>query len=249
MSFRPSGTLGAEIAKHLSGMIIRAELKPGEKIPEESMADRLGVSRSPLREALRILEKDKLVESTPRRGVRVSQMTPQCVDWLFDILAELYSLGAKEFAQNSTQDDREKLCLVLGMLESCAERNDVLGYAQAIMEYAGVGRQGAKNPLLEQILKELDGSMARVEYAAVSVQARNLRKNVKLLRQATKYAAQRPNPEKAAQSTRMFFEHERKQLKSRLRVQSDLLNSESTGEGSNHSIKSIKDLTSGPIGS
>ena len=56
MTFAPKETLAVQIAQYVSDKIIRSELKPGEKIQEEKLAEELGVSRSPVREALRILE-------------------------------------------------------------------------------------------------------------------------------------------------------------------------------------------------
>ncbi len=93
---------------YVSDKIIRSELKPGEKIQEEKLAEELGVSRSPVRESLRILEKARLVEVVPRHGARVTEMTATFVEYLFDILGELYALGARRFAERSTEDDTKE---------------------------------------------------------------------------------------------------------------------------------------------
>jgi DNA-binding GntR family transcriptional regulator len=72
MEFKPSKNLAEQIAQYLSDKIILFQLKPGERLIEEDLARDLGVSRSPLREALRILEKKWLVDLIPRREARVS---------------------------------------------------------------------------------------------------------------------------------------------------------------------------------
>jgi len=169
----------------------------------------LGVSRSPVREALRILEKDRLVQVIPRHGARVTEITASFVDCLYDIFGELYALGARRFAENGTEKDRTSLRAVTKKLEDCAERDDILGYYEAIMEYASVGRRGSKNPLLERMLIELDPSMRRAEYASVSVQVGDLKKNAAFFKRITKYAANERKGEMAAETVRAYFRKEK----------------------------------------
>ena len=73
MTFAPKETLAIQVAQYVSEKIIRSEFKPGEKIQEEKLAEELGVSRSPVRESLRILEKARLVEVVPRHGAHVTE--------------------------------------------------------------------------------------------------------------------------------------------------------------------------------
>ena len=210
MTFAPKETLAVQIAQYVSDKIIRSELKPGEKIQEERLAEELGVSRSPIREALRILEKARLVEVVPRHGARVTEMSAAFVDYLFDILGELYALGARRFAERSTEDDRERLHDRQDKLNQAAEEGDILGYYQAFLEYSRAGLQGSKNPLLEEmLLGDLDASMRRAEYEAVSIQVGNLKKNADFFKRITKYAAKEGNGEMAANTVRAFFDHEK----------------------------------------
>lgn len=209
MTFTPRKTLAEQIAEHLRTQIIRSERMPGEKIQEERIAEQLGVSRSPVREALRILEKDRLVQVIPRHGARVTEMTASFVDCLYDIFGELYALGAKRFAENGAEEDRTNLRAVTERLEACAGRDDILGYYEAVMEYASVGRRGSKNPLLESMLIELDASMRRAEYASVSVQVGDLKKNAAFLKRITKYAANEGKGEMAAETVRAYFRKEK----------------------------------------
>jgi len=208
--FAPKETLAVQIAQYVSDKIVRSELKPGEKIQEEKLAEELGVSRSPVRESLRILEKARLVEVVPRHGARVTEMTADFVDYLFDILGELYALGARRFAERSTEDDRERLHDRQEKLIRAAEGGDVLGYYQAFIEFSRAGLQGSKNPLLEEmLLGDLDASMRRAEYEAMSIQVGNLKKNADFFKKITKYSAQEGNGEMAAKAVRAFFGHEK----------------------------------------
>lgn len=210
MTFAPKETLAIQIAQYVSDKIIRSELKAGEKIQEERLAEELGVSRSPVREALRILEKDRLVEVVPRHGARVTEMSATFIESLFDILGELYALGARRFAERSTEDDRKSLRAAQEQLNQAAEEGDILGYYRAFLEYSRAGLQGSKNPLLEEmLLGYLDASMRRAEYEAVSIQVGNLKKNADFFKRITKYAAREGNGEMAAKAARAFFDHEK----------------------------------------
>jgi DNA-binding GntR family transcriptional regulator len=72
-------------ARRLRGEILSGELAPGERIVEEQLTRRFGTSRAPLREALRLLGQQGLVEHLPRRGVRVTQLSARDIDELFTL--------------------------------------------------------------------------------------------------------------------------------------------------------------------
>ena len=84
MSFQNRKNLAQEIADHVSEKIIQMEIEPGERILEARIAQELNVSHSPVREAIRILERYRLVELSPRRGARVTDMSERHVGWMFD---------------------------------------------------------------------------------------------------------------------------------------------------------------------
>lgn len=71
--------------RKLRGEILSGELAPGDRIVEEQMTRRFGTSRAPLREALRLLGQQGLVEHLPRRGVRVTRLSPRDIDELFTL--------------------------------------------------------------------------------------------------------------------------------------------------------------------
>jgi len=79
----------------LHTMLVGGELHPGDKINERALCDRFGVSRTPLREALKVLASEGLVILAPNRGARVAQITRQEVDELFPILGALEALAGE----------------------------------------------------------------------------------------------------------------------------------------------------------
>ncbi len=90
--------LTKSLVDHLRGKIIRGELPPGQRINEAQIASELGVSRSPLREALRILENERLIANTPRKGSMVTPISPQDLDEIYQMreMIECYALQLLE---------------------------------------------------------------------------------------------------------------------------------------------------------
>ena len=95
MKFKVSGNLAEQVQKYLAKKIIRFEIKPGERLLEEKITQELGVSRGPVREALRTLAKYRLVELIPRRGARVTEVTKQDTEWLLEVIVELLVILVK----------------------------------------------------------------------------------------------------------------------------------------------------------
>ena len=208
MVFKASNNLDEQIAEYLSAQIIRGELEPGERILEARLAEELGVSRGPIREALRILERKRLVVLIPRRGARITEISVAYIEWLYDILNELYSLVARRAAENRSQKDLAQIRRSVKKIEDCAARGDVPGYYDAIFEYATIGQQAAKNPLLDQMLKDLEPSTRRAQFASLSRRTEDLKKNTTFFERAAQYVEER-NAEMASEIICAYVQNEK----------------------------------------
>ena len=208
MSFKASNNLDEQIAEYLSAQIIRGELEPGERILEARLAQELGVSRGPIREALRILERKRLVKLIPRRGAKVTEMSSEQIEWLYDILYELYSLVARRAAENRTQKDLAQIRHSVKKIEDCAARGDISGYYDAIFEYASIGQRASKNPLLDQMLKDLEPSTRRAQFASLSRRTEDLKNNVSFFERTARYVEEK-NGDMASQMIRAYVQNER----------------------------------------
>jgi DNA-binding GntR family transcriptional regulator len=93
--FAKPTTLAVELARHLREQIIRGALPAGERVTEAKVTRELGLSRSPVREALRILEAEGLVTLEPHRGARVRGLSEQDLDEIFDVRLMLESHGVR----------------------------------------------------------------------------------------------------------------------------------------------------------
>ena len=91
-------SIPAQIASALSEAILAGEYQPGEAIQEQRISDRFRVSRGPVREALRILEREGVVAIEPRRGARVTNLSVDEVAEIYEIRSNLVGLAARLFA-------------------------------------------------------------------------------------------------------------------------------------------------------
>ncbi len=197
MDFKPSKNLAEQIAQYLGDKIILFQLKPGERLIEEDLARELGVSRSPLREALRILEKKWLVDLIPRREARVSVLNEEMLLSTGDILKEIYGLVARRAAEFGTREDHDLISKKLTVLEDCAKNEDRRGYFDALIEYESACLRAAKNPVLNILLRDLWPSTRRVQYATIKLRTESLSDAVKYFKQAFSFLHEK-NGDKAA---------------------------------------------------
>ena len=208
MDFKPSNNLCAQIAEYLSTQIIKGELKSGERIKEAKLAQELGVSRGPIREALHVLEKKRLVEMTPRRGARVTQMSASYAASLYDIIVELYGLAARKAAENRSNKDLQGIRHALKRIKDCANKGDVPRYNDAIFQLALVGEKAAKNPLLEQMLSDLEPVTRRVQFASLRHRTEDLKKSVAFFERFVQ-CTEAKDGEMACQTIRAYTQNER----------------------------------------
>ena len=95
--------------------ILTGELKPGERLMEIHLANRLGVSRTPIREAIRKLELEGLVTMIPRRGAEVAQITEKSMKDVLEVRRALDALCAELACERITEEEKQQL------KEACAE--------------------------------------------------------------------------------------------------------------------------------
>jgi DNA-binding GntR family transcriptional regulator len=102
-------SLHEEVAARLRERIFAGELAPGSFLDEVRLAEQLEISRTPLREALKVLTAEGLVRHEPRRGCFVAQVTERDLDEIFPVIALLEGRCAFEAAQQATEEDLQSL--------------------------------------------------------------------------------------------------------------------------------------------
>jgi len=102
-------SLHVQVADRLRDMVVHGELVPGEKVPVAVLSQTLGVSLTPLREALKVLAEEGLVELTPNRGARVISYTAEEAEALFEVIAGLECLAAELATRRMSNEDLANL--------------------------------------------------------------------------------------------------------------------------------------------
>ncbi|WP_233280562.1 GntR family transcriptional regulator [Devosia rhizoryzae] len=125
-----SSLLADSLFKQLCEAIVTGQIAPGSKLSEPRLATQYGVSRGPLREAIRRLEERKLVTRLPRQGVRVIVPTREAADELFRIREVLEGLAAREAARHATAEDIVEVRAMLAKHARALDRPDAMLYWQ-----------------------------------------------------------------------------------------------------------------------
>ena len=145
-----------EVADRLRRLIHAGELAPGAFIDELALAGSFGISRTPLREALKVLHAEGLVRLTPRRGSFVAgELTPADLDDLFPVLALLEGRCAYEAVRQATPAEVRRLDALHARLERLAARRDVTACAEQIAAFHEALQALAGNPWLTRLVSGL----------------------------------------------------------------------------------------------
>lgn len=144
------------VAERVEQAIINGTLEPGSKISEQALAASMGVSRGPLREAIRRLEGRKLLERTPNIGVRVAALSLKDLNELLQVREALESLACSLAAQQMTDVDIAGLAKLLDKHEKQESVQEGTGYYQESEDFDFHFRiiTGSKNERLIQMLLE-----------------------------------------------------------------------------------------------
>jgi DNA-binding GntR family transcriptional regulator len=116
--------LAVEITNRLRQMILEGQLQPGEKINEKRLTELFGVSRTPLREALKVLASEGLLDLVPHRGAVITRQSEAELAEVFRVLAALEGLAGELAAENADQVALDEIAALTGELRQTFEKSD-----------------------------------------------------------------------------------------------------------------------------
>jgi len=180
LAFEGSKTLTEQVVNYLSYRIIRAQLAPGARIREIDLAAELGVSRTPIREAFRILEKNRLIEVLPHRGASVTDLSPSIVGWILDIIEGLGVILVRKAAEAPNEKNIRNLRNVMNSLIHNAEIGDSNAYYLGMLDFIAALLRINKNAILDDLIKDIMPSVRRAFFATISGRSESLDHNSRL---------------------------------------------------------------------
>lgn len=148
-------TLSEKVAEQVRILIRKNELKRGEKLSEQRLCDSLGVSRTPLREALRQLSAEGLVTLVPNRGAFVADVSMEEVRQMFEVMSVLEGTCARLAAKRMSDADLAELEGFHAGLEERFAANDPHGYVSRNNEYHTFVQEKAGNLVLSNLVSSL----------------------------------------------------------------------------------------------
>ena len=146
--------------------ILKGELKPGERLMEIALAERLGVSRTPVREAMRKLELEGLVVMIPRRGAQVANITEKDLNDVLEVRMALENLSIENACKKMTEEQLAELKRAAKVFEATMEEGNLVKLAEADVAFHEVIYQSSDTRRLNQVLNNLREQIYRyrVEY-------------------------------------------------------------------------------------
>lgn len=166
--FRVPDIIAKELSRFLEDQIVFGDLPPNSRLVEEDIVRRHGVSRSPVREALRMLEQDGLALRESRRGVWVSPMGLKDLDEVYACRLALEGLAAEGAATNRSEGDIALLQQSLGSLEAAYDRKDLRGYFRQNVVLTEQIHVVSGNVTLTRLLSNIGKQALRYRYLAYS---------------------------------------------------------------------------------
>jgi DNA-binding GntR family transcriptional regulator len=156
--------------KRLEEMIVRGKLRPGQQVKEQEIADRLGVSRPPVREAFKLLEAEGLVRREPRRGVFVAELSDGDIWEIYTLKTALYTLAAVLAIDKLTAAGVEKLEKIVGQMEALVAggKPDIVRYEDLNNQFHDATALIAGHGRLKKIQQSINNQVKRMAYRSLA---------------------------------------------------------------------------------
>lgn len=144
--------------------ILTGELKPGERLLEIHLADKLGVSRTPIREAIRKLELEGLVTMVPRKGAEVANITEKSLRDVLEVRRALDVLSVELSCQRITEDELDKLQVACEQFEKALVTKELTQIAKADIAFHDIILESTGNGRLVALVANLSEQMYRYRF-------------------------------------------------------------------------------------
>jgi DNA-binding GntR family transcriptional regulator len=190
-------TLWQRVYDHLRTEILEGRLEPGAELIEVALAEQLGVSRGPLREAIGRLAAEGLVTVSPRRGAVVRSLSKEEFLELYQVREALERMAVQLAVPRLTDEQFAELASLNEAMEAHAARNEVESFFEANLAFHARLLEASGNGKLEELYRQLLGQLGRYRLRSLTLRG-NLKRSV-AEHKAILRAARRGDAERAAQ--------------------------------------------------
>jgi len=156
----PGVTLAESLRQKLEGAIAAGHIEPGSRLDEQEIAHRFGVSRTPVREAFRLMAANNLVELRGRQGAAVRAIKAQALIEMFQVMAELEGLCARLAARRVSQAWRAEISEIHQRLVAAGETGDIDVFYDINQEFHDAIYEASRNAFLADQTRKLRNQMA-----------------------------------------------------------------------------------------
>lgn len=190
--------------------IIKGELKPGERLMEIQLAQKLGVSRTPVREAIRKLELEGLVLMIPRRGAEVAKITKKDLVDVLQVRAALEELAVKDACDHITEEQLQELKTASEDFRRTLDGGNLVACAQADINFHEVIYRATDNRRLVQLLNNLREQMYR--YRMETLKDKRTYRALVSEHETIRSALTRHDKDAAGEAIRIHIENQKKAI-------------------------------------
>jgi DNA-binding GntR family transcriptional regulator len=169
---------------HIKDLILDGEFKTGDRLVERELAERLNISRTPIREALFRLESQGFVKTVPRKGVIVADISEKEIIEVFTILSSLEVLAAKLAVQKLDDETKSKFIACIKKVEVCLQDKNENDYSDLHSEMNYLLYSSAKNSKLYEMLSGLSDyirAFAKIGYKKPGRAEQSMEEHVKIM--------------------------------------------------------------------
>ncbi len=165
-------TLREKILENIRDSIVSGSLKAGSRVSEPELAERYGISRTPVREAFRQLETEGYLTVIPRRGAVVSQFTPKDVEEFYAIKSIMEGYAAHRACENFTEKDLDRLQGINDKLAELARAGDIKNFFKVHNSFHELFIKAADNEKLRELIGGLVTKFQRLRFTSLSLPGR-----------------------------------------------------------------------------
>jgi len=156
--------LHEQVAARLRTMLVEGAIAPGAKLNERELSERLGISRTPLREAIKQLAAEGLVDLLPNRGAVAVKLDEEDVRHTFEVLAGLEGLSGELAAARVTDAEVAELRALHYEMLACFSRRDLSGYYRLNARIHTAINEAAANPVLSNTYRSINARVQSLRF-------------------------------------------------------------------------------------